>query len=259
MGWARFTGNVGEKWGSGYLRLLAVVQTAIICLAVVGCGAASTPVPTPSQEAARAISFMTADGVEIKGRLFGQGPTGVVLAHMYPADQTSWWGFAQSLSQEGYMALTFDFRGYGDSGGDKEIKLIDRDVEAALEFLGGQGGSTIFLVGASMGGTASLKVAARQGLRVAGMVSLSAPVEFKGISIKGEHVQVQVPVLLMATSGNVNAQKSLNSMIEEGIVGEKAESVVYEEGNDHGTDILKGKNGDAARQRILDFLKAHSP
>ena len=195
--------------------------------------------------------------MEIKGRLFGESQQGVVLAHMYPADQTSWWAFAQVLAEEGYMALAFDFRGYRESGGDKKVKLMDRDVKAALEFLRAQGASAVFLIGASMGGTASLKVASRED--VAGVVSLSAPVEFRGISLKGE--QVRVPTLLMATVGDQSASKSLDKMTEQGIVGgpELTERVLFVNGNDHGTDILKGENGAGATHSILGFLEARKP
>ena len=244
--------NIKRKGGD--LRLMAIAPAIIMCLVLLGCGAEATPVPVPL-ETSSAVSFSTEDGVEIRGRLFGQGQRGVVLAHMYPADQRSWWEFAQVLAEKGYMTLTFDFRGYGDSGGNKEIKLIDRDVEAALEFLRTQGASTVFLIGASMGGTTALKVAARQ--TVAGVVSLSAPVELRGISVKGE--RVLVPALLMATEGDVSAKRSLESMLDGGIVGELTESVVYEEGDDHGTDILRGKNADGARERILSFLETNVP
>ena len=230
---------------------MAVGVVAMMCLALVGCGEKETPVPAPS--ASTPVGFTTEDGVEIKGRLFGQGATGALMAHMYPADQTSWWSFAQVLAEQGYMALVFDFRGYGESSGDKKISLIDRDVRAALDFLKDRGASDVFLVGASMGGTASLKVSTQQ--EVAGVVSLSAPVEFRGIDVKAE--RVKVPVLLMATRGDGSAKQSLESMVEKGIVGELAETIVYEAGNDHGTDILNGENSAAAQERILAFLEAH--
>ena len=236
--------------------LLVTAGVAVVCLALGGCGGA-TPVPAPPPQAARPISFTTDDGLEIKGQLFGQGHTGLILAHMFPSDQTSWWEFAEVLAEKGYIALTFNFRGYGEgaskSGGDKEISLIDRDLEAALAFLKGQGASSMFLVGASMGGTVSLKVATRQ--PVDGVISLSSPVEFKGISLKG--MRVLTPVLLMATQGDKSARRSLESMVEDGIVGEQAETVIFDKGSDHSTDILKGKNAAAARERILSFIEAH--
>ena len=106
-----------------------------------------------------------------------------------------------------------------------------------------------------MGATASLKLAARR--RVAGVVSLSAPLEFRGLSLKGE--KILVPVLLMATKGDKSAKNNIEVMVEDGIVGgpEITDQIVYDNGNDHGTNILTGANADAARKRILDFIEKH--
>ncbi len=237
-------------------KLPGAPAVAMLCLLVAGCGATATDVPTPPTGMSSKVSFRTDDGLELKGRLFGDGPTGVVLAHMFPADQSSWWDFAGKLVERGYSALAFDFRGYGESSGDKDIEMIDRDMRAAIEFLKAQGASSIFLAGASMGGTASLKVASEdQG--ILGVVSLSAPVEFKGLSVKGQ--EVRVPVLLIAARGDLSAKENLDSTVEDGIVGPQTETVVYEEGGDYGTDILTGSNAPAARDRILAFLEAHKP
>ena len=45
------------------------------------------------------MSFTTDDGVTLNGHLFGSGGAGIILAHMYPADQTSWIPTAQRLAQ----------------------------------------------------------------------------------------------------------------------------------------------------------------
>jgi alpha-beta hydrolase superfamily lysophospholipase len=246
------------KRRSGYLSLPAtVLPAAMICLGLIGCGggADATLVSTPSQEVSRVVSFTTEDNVEIKGQLFGQSQRGAVLSHMYGADQTSWWEFAQVLAENGYMALTFDFRGYGDSEGEKKVDMIVRDVKAAMSFLREQGASDVFLIGASMGGTASLDVATEE--RAAGVVSLSSPVKFRGLDLNDK--RVRMPVLLMAAETDRSALRSVELMIADGIVDRTAEKVVYTEDDDHGTDILKGENAAAARDRILDFLEAHRP
>ena len=240
---------------------MAAIGVAVLLLLLLlfpACDGEDTPIPS-LDGSSRSVSFLTSDGVELQGRLFGEGEIGVVLAHMYPADQTSWWYLAQHLGDNGYAALTFNFRGYGEgadrSGGSKEFEVIDRDVEAALEFLLDQGVSASFLLGASMGGTASLKVAAQRD--VAGVVSLSAPVEFRGISVEGE--QAKGPVLLMSSRGDSSARNNLETMMASGTAGQNPENVVFEEGNDHGTNIFNGVNKEAAKQRIMEFLKAHRP
>ena len=241
------------RWRDGVGHMI-YTGSILLSMAVIGCGGAPTQIPIP-HETSKPVSFITQDSLEIRGHLFGEGEAGVVLAHMFPADQTSWWEFAQTLADEGYMAMAFDFRGYRDSGSDKEIELIDQDVVAALEFLTAQGASAVFLAGVSMGGTASLKVAAQRGNDVAGVVALSAPIEFEGISVKGQ--RVQVPVLLMAAEGDRSAARNVNKMFDDVIVTDLAERVVFEGVHDHGTDLLKGNSGTAAKSRIIRFLVTH--
>ena len=69
--------------------------------------------------------FATGDGEEISGLVYGQGDIGIVLAHMRGRGQSSWAEFATQASDSGYVVLTFDFRGYGDSTGTKD-KRMDR-------------------------------------------------------------------------------------------------------------------------------------
>ena len=110
--------------------LLAVA----LALLILGCNAN----PGPGGGATK-VSFDTVDGIQLSGHLFGSGDVGVVLSHMRPADQESWWPFARVLRDRGFQALAYDFRGYRDSQGELDIDNIDKDVEAALSFLKGQG------------------------------------------------------------------------------------------------------------------------
>ena len=246
---------LGSRFSHGSV-LLPSLLIGVAAVLVAACGSVKgTPIPSPSADAARRVTFMTADGAELKGRVFGRGDTGVVLAHMYPSDQSVWWPFARTLKEHGYMALTFNFRGYGEgenlSGGDKkEIKSIPQDVEAAMKFLRSEGATAIFLVGASMGGAAALKAAS--GGDVRGVVALSAPVDFRGLSMRGD--RVRLPVLMLAANGDRGAKNSAEVMIDQGIVGEDTEFVLYEGGADHGSDLLFGRHGDKARSQILRFF-----
>lgn len=200
-----------------------------------------------SQEA---VSFITKDGVSLKGRLFGKSEVGVVLAHMYPTDQTSWYGFARTLADKGYRALTFDFRGYGESGGKKDISQIDKDVEAALRFLIDKGIKKVFLVGASMGGTASLKVASRE--NVPGVVSISGPTEFRGLSIRTELSQIKAPKLFIVSrdehSNAESSQEQYNKTPE-------PKEIKLLSGNAHGTFIFDTPQKEELEKAILEFLE----
>ena len=110
------------------MRTLAA--TALVLVACTG-----EPATTPAA-GSTAITFPSSDGVRLAGRLFGpdDAHAGVVLAHMYPSDQSAWFDFADRLADRGYRVLTFDFRGYcpggtaGCSEGEKQISAIWQDV-----------------------------------------------------------------------------------------------------------------------------------
>ena len=131
----------------------AAAAAVVVALALPGCGPSSPP-PSPGSEP---VSFTSAGGVELEGRLFeAEGATaGVVLAHMRPADQSSWFDYADTLADDGYRTLTFNFRGYGksDTGSRSELK---QDVLGAIAFAKVRGYTRIALVGGSMGGAAVL-------------------------------------------------------------------------------------------------------
>jgi uncharacterized protein len=223
---------------------------AALGLILAACGGGEKEAhPTPENGASQAVSFQTADGVTIRGHLFGEGETLVILAHMRPSDQTSWFGFAEELAKAGYSALTFDFRGYGESEGSQELSKIDLDVEAAIETMRDKGYGVIYLMGASMGGTASLIVAARQ--EVAGVVAISAPANFEGLDAEAVVGQVSERKLFIASKGDSSATMSLEQLF--GRAPEPKEEKVFE-GSDHGTNLLEGKDAAEVKAAIMAFL-----
>ena len=139
-----------------------------------------------------AVMFASIDGVQLAGRLFGPdtATAGVVLAHMQPADQSSWFDFADQLG------------GLGLSGADVRLPRVlpgrrrrvlrgdegrrrrsGRTWPAPWGYLRTQGVRRIGLVGASMGGTASLVVRlAEPAHAIDAVVTLSAPDAIDGLT-----------------------------------------------------------------------------
>ena len=242
------------------LGWLALVALGLLLLAA--CGgekeAPAAPEASPTAEAtpqlgvviSRPVDFTTDDGVTIGGKLFGDGNAAVILSHMFPNDQTAWFPLANELAQDDFTALTFDFRGYGESGGDKEIGEITRDLEAALDFMRGQGFSEIYLVGASMGGTASLIVAAQD--EVAGVVAVSAPQSFQGLEALEIVAGISEPKLFIASEDDASAASSLELFFEE--AREPKEQRLFT-GSDHGTQLLDGDHSREFQDLILQFLE----
>ncbi len=247
------------------MKIRWLVLSSVIALIAGGC--ASAPVATPSsptpapvaaepgEEAApRDVTFQTEDGVTLAGRLFGQGRTGVALSHMFPTDQASWHAFAQTLAGNGYLALAYDFRGYGKSGGEKRVAEIDRDVRAAVAFLRAQGAQRVILIGASMGGTASAKVAASVG--AAALVVLSSPRSFQGLDVSDEDVRLFRGASLWIGSRGDGATIDVEAMHA---FANSPKSLHVYAGSAHGTFIFDTADGVDLAQRMIDFLVSYAP
>lgn len=214
----------------------------------------------------KAVTFESIDGVRLAGRMFGpQGATaGVVLAHMKPADQSSWFDFADQLGGLGYRTLTFDFRGYcpgGDAGcsqGTKDVSAIWQDVAGAVGLLRGEGVRRIGLVGASMGGTASLVVASQAGSgAIEAVVTLSAPDAIEGLTA-GPDVLQTVTAAKLFLAGNLDgtAAQTAQAFYDESLQPKRVEILTT---GDHGTDILEGNQAEIARTLIVGWLGQHVP
>jgi len=221
--------------------------------------AGGTPAaPSPFVEAAAVrdepVRFQAPDGITVRGHLYtAPGPLrkAVVLAHERPKDQTAWREFARELAAAGYHALTFDFRGYGETGGSVDIAKIDVDLEAAVRFVKSREYPLVYVIGASMGGTAALKVAARQDL--AGVATLSAPASISGLDATADAPRIAEPKLFMAARGDeggayVRAAEQLAA------AAPAPKDTVFYDGREHGTDLLRSGQGAAVKQRLLQFL-----
>lgn len=226
----------------------AALAAGIVALVGSACGGPETAPP-------RLVQFTASDGVGLAGDLRGEGPTGVVLAHMFPADRTSWDEFAELLAGEGFTVLNFDFRGYGDSKGTKELAEIWQDVLAAVEVVRGRGAQQVVVIGASMGGTAALVAAARTDLD--GVVTLSAPSTFMGLAAPPEVVQaVDEPKLFIAAQGDAQAAATAQDLYTQASGAKRLEIVT---GTDHGSDLLSGGQAEVVRMHILTFLRTQGP
>jgi pimeloyl-ACP methyl ester carboxylesterase len=119
--------------------------------------------------------FRTPDRVLLDGASFGDGSTGVALAHESPGDLCGWVSYAGVLSRAGFRVLIFDLRGFGLSQSPSGAKSgrFTRDFEGAVAELKQEGASRVFIGGASFGGAASMVAGSRLGSKIAGLLSFS--------------------------------------------------------------------------------------
>lgn len=233
--------RMGSFFDTASVKVTRFVTAALIALMFLSCGG-----PLPSADR---VSFRTRDGFLLEGRLFGSGTIGVVMAHAFPADQSSWYEFAHELSREGYLVLTFNFRGYGESEGTREISVLDRDVVAATQYLTDQGAEKVVLIGASMGGTASLVAASK--IEVSGVATVSAPTGFMGLDAIQALIDVFEPrMYVAATDDPSNAEQAAEALLR----ADPTARLKLVGGSAHGTDMLKGRRGEEVRKSIEDFI-----
>jgi pimeloyl-ACP methyl ester carboxylesterase len=241
---------------------VALATTLALVAAACGGGDASEAVPeeptatvaaptadgvaSNDQPAQELVRFATPDGEELEGTVYGEGPVGIVLAHMRGRDRSTWTSFARAAATEGHQVLTFDFRGYGGSSGETDTQL-DVDLIAAVSFLANRGVSDVIVMGASMGATAAVNVAAQ--IDLAGAVSLSAPAEFQGLPAVAVAAQINAPLLIIAAE---NDQPYARAAVELDAEAPASQLQIFS-GNAHGTNLF-GEHEAALTELLLAFV-----
>ena len=216
-----------------------------------------TPTPTIPAVPSHLVHFSTSDNVQLGGLLYGQGKTAVICSHMLGTDKSIWSesGMPQRLALHGYQVLAYDFRGYGDSvaeGIRHNSNYNDADLRAAITFMRQQGATKIILLGASMGGTASLIVASS--IPVDAVITLSAPQNFLPSVTDAQVKAIQAPKLFVNSQDDDYASETMH-MYE--IASQPKELKMYT-GRDHGTALFDDQSVDLT-QRILAFVAQYVP
>ncbi|MFY9553020.1 MAG: DinB family protein [Thermoanaerobaculia bacterium] len=146
---------------------------------------------------ARVVDLTTADGVVLKASYFAAGKPGpgVLLIHQGNRDRRAWSDLAARLAAAGIHVLTFDRRGFGDSGGTPHEKWTSKersearkawpgDVDAAWQSLISQPGVARDLIGIGGAGADgvgnSVTAARRHPGEVKSLVLLSGQTDLAG-------------------------------------------------------------------------------
>ena len=225
---------------------------AVVLMHLAGC--AASKLPQYNQDlGGEHVSFTTSDGVLLRGHLYGRGPVGVILAHMYPADQSDWTDFARVLASHGYEALTFDFRGFTESEGQSGTEYADRDLMAAYQYMQPRV-SRLFIAGASLGSEAAILVAAHE--PVAGIICISTPTSFGGLDVTKAITQVHAPILFVTSKDDALVAGQPEILYRLAQAPKQFETYP---GNAHGTAILHGLYSPDLQSLMLRFIAQHTP
>jgi pimeloyl-ACP methyl ester carboxylesterase len=228
---------------------LALVASSLAATASGGVARTSADSCTPR---AGDVRFRASDGTGLVGHRFGRGRVGVVLAHESRGSLCDWVPYAKRLAARGYLALPFDFRGYGESqrGGARSSRL-DLDVEAAAKEARTLGARRVFLVGASIGGSAVLAAAAATRPAVAGVVSVSGAADLVGALDAAK--KLAVPVLYVA--GRFDPEFAADARRLYAATAVHARKLAVIGRGEHGTQLVDASP--KARSAIESFLRSH--
>ena len=223
-------------------------------------GAATPAAPAHPCVRGNELWFDTADGVKLVGHRFGGVRPGtkttVVLAHQAEADLCQWVPYARKLAAQGYFVFPFDFRGHGFSKGFIRGPRLPGDVAAAVRAVRGLGAKTVVVVGASMGGIASLVAAANIRPPLAGVVSLSAPQAYIGMDALKTAPRLTVPVLYAAgrdePAGRYDFPGAARAMFAATASSDKKVEIFSSDA--HGIALLQ--SAPSLQSLLADFLRA---
>ncbi|GER85989.1 hypothetical protein KDW_01510 [Dictyobacter vulcani] len=214
-----------------------------------------TPTATIPQIASHLVHFKTSDNINLAGSLYGSGKIFVICSHELHTNKTIWAesGIPQHLASLGYQVLAYDFRGNGDSEGTSDPSILATDLRAAIAFVKKQGATKIVLLGSSMGGTASLKVAANTS--VAAVITLSSPEAFATNVTDDDVKAIKAPTLFVNSRYDTYVDDTTHMY---SIARNPKELHIYENAL-HGTAIFGDKDSDDLTQRIITFITHYAP
>lgn len=249
-----------------YILLLLLVPLLLVaCGTEAGNQQATTPTPkvapTPTvpQVAKKVVHFTNIeDKIELAGWLYGSNSaTTIICSHQSDGDKTDWNDAAPWLAASGFTVLAYDFRGHGDSQGTYDSSKLYRDVLAAIKFVQSQGAKKVILLGASIGGDASLKAAAET--QVAGLIMLSGAFSAGELNIYPDEARkilaITAPKLIINSEGDdyTDSNKTLFEQLKE-----PKELHLYS-GRTHGVRMFNEDYRQDLLTRILAFANKYAP
>jgi pimeloyl-ACP methyl ester carboxylesterase len=199
------------------------------------------------------VRFRAADGTRLVGHRFGRGRTAIVLAHQRPGDLCQWRNYSKRLDRLGYVAFPFDLRNYGQSQTRRyrSGEGPGADVAAAVKVVRRLGATRVFLLGASLGGSAVLAGGASVRPQVDGVVSVSGAADLANAieAVK----QLHAPVLFLAGKYDVDFAAEAQRLYEAASSEDKTLKILLR--GEHGTQLVGASP--SARRLIEGFFASH--
>ena len=214
-----------------------------------------TVAPLDDIIASHSVSFDTPDGATITGELYGSGETAVIFSVMGNCKR-GWDEMADIVAQHEMMALTYQWRGCRGSGSvdENEIQKFVDDLRAAISFMRDNGAKKIILAGASLGGSASARLAVES--QTTGLIVIASPPEISqwGFEVEAADLNTNIPKLFITAENDNTVPVSATRQLYD-LAAELKEWQTYP-GTAHGTDLFETEIGTELEGRILEFILA---
>lgn len=172
------------------------------------------------------VDLKATDGTSLKASYFSPGRPGpaILLLHQCNMDRHAWDGLAKDLAGAGFHVLTLDYRGYGESGGERLTDAAKRravtqekwpgDVDTAYAYLISQKGvdkAHVAAGGASCGVTQSSDLATRHH-EIKALMLLSGTASDAAKTFIAS--TPGLPVFGAASEGDTGAAKGIKEAVE---------------------------------------------
>lgn len=244
------------------MRLLRLHARAVLAIALLWlvCAPAVAQPPAPAL-----VTLTAADGAKLKATYFtaGKPGPGIVLLHQCNRDRQSWAAFAARAAERGYHVIAMDYRGFGESEGERFTTFQERqsvvdqkwpgDVDAAFAWLTAQTGvdrERIGAAGASCGVNQAVLLSRRHP-EVKTVVLLSG-----GVTPPArEYLRKSpgMPVLASASQGDGDAVNTMRWIL--GWSSNPANRFIEYKAAGHGTEMFAVEKG--LEPAMLDWFDAH--
>jgi dienelactone hydrolase len=246
---------------------------ALVVLALAACGGSSHKLAANGAPSlartcgtagvtASTYFLKTGDGIRLYAASAGDGSTAVVLLHESGgAGLCGWLPTMRWLAANGIRAVAINFRGYPPSG-TPALAIYHhyaQDIQAAVDAAHTLGAKHVFVLGASMGGAATVAEAPKL-KDVAGVISLSGELDLPTSELDaiGAAPKITVPFVFVGSEADGYVPGSEARRLTRA-VGSHDKQVHIFSGGYHGWDLL-----DAAPYRthvkslLLDWLGQHA-
>jgi dienelactone hydrolase len=237
---------------------------ATTMLAGLGCAVFFLAACASAQVKKQDADLIAQDGVKIKVTYYSGGKPGpgVLLMHQCNRDRTSWDGLAMQMAEAGIHVVALDYRGYGESGGERFLSLPPEkqtsevlkwpaDIDLVYQFLLSQPGvdkTRMGAGGASCGVNNSVHLAHHHP-EVKTLVLLSGPVDEE--SIQFVETTTRMPILSAASEDDGDMLPTMRWLM--GFARNPQDKLLTYKAAGHGTEMFKVEKG--LPPAILEWYK----